>query len=134
VTVPFTSFTQAVGWGIPTTLAIITSNMIDIQWQTNGQPKPGIDLWVDDITFYRQSRRQRRRPTATGSRLTTWKTTTTLTSSGILVHVQGRDVHGVAAAGTFTATAPGANASLYCARFNGTITNAPSSYIGMAQT
>jgi endo-1,4-beta-D-glucanase Y len=142
VPVPFTSLTQE-NWGAGTVYvsqALVLKNATDVQWQTVSQPHATVDLIVDDIEFY-----PAKPPTATptycmGENLDTlednnsqndfggyWYTynNTTVTPPASTVWPSS------AAGATFTASAPGANGSFYCARITGTVSSATVAFVGM---
>ncbi len=53
VIIPFSSFSQDSGWGKKTELLENLKNAKDIVWQTVSQPHDSVELYVDDIGFYK---------------------------------------------------------------------------------
>jgi endo-1,4-beta-D-glucanase Y len=138
VDVPFTALTQE-NWGTSTVYVsktLVLQNATDLQWQTATQPMANVDIMVDDIEFYPALP-----PTATptycvGQKLDDledgdntnefggyWYTYANSTPSASTVWP--------AAGMTFTASAPGANGSLFCARITGTVSAAAVPFVGM---
>ncbi len=53
INIPFTSFSQDLGWGKKTELSDNLKYIRDIIWQTISQPLNSVELYVDEIGFYK---------------------------------------------------------------------------------
>ena len=140
VTLPFSVFTQATGWGITVSQALVLKNLTDVQFQTSTQPMAGMDFEVDDIMFY-PAKTPTPSPTYCAGQLvdncedgdnvnifggfwSSYKDTTAITTiwpSSVTYT-------------PFVMSAPGANASLYCARITGTVmgNTTTATFVGMS--
>ena len=127
VTLPFSVFTQATGWGITVSQALVLKNLTDVQFQTSTQPMAGMDFEVDDIMFY-PAKTPTPSPTFCAGQLVD------NCEDGDNVNIFGgfwssyMDTTGITTVWPssvtytpFVMSAPGANASLYCARMTGTV-------------
>jgi len=80
LTLPFSSFTQA-GWGTSASLNDVLANAKELQWQIEGYNKD-VDLWVDEIYFYRNT--PTNTPTMTNTSIIISTNTPTMTSTGVI--------------------------------------------------
>lgn len=53
IVIPFSSFSQDMGWGKKTELIDNLKNAKDIVWQTVSQPHTSVELFIDNIEFFK---------------------------------------------------------------------------------